>query len=243
MRMAIENQRYPAFHSSQNIIMTHIEHLHTADIVCSDGVPMTKATRAVIMLHGRGGTAEDILSLAKFFQQSAIGAQHTAFLAPQATDSTWYPYSFLAPLASNEPGLSSGLGVIQTLSEAAARAGIAPENQYFLGFSQGACLMLEFALRHAQRYGGIYAFSGGMIGPDDGTSRNYAGNFAGTPVLMGCSDRDPHIPKERFLETASLLEQLGANVTAQLYPNMPHTIVQEEITVAQQLFEVNPLKA
>jgi len=220
--------------------MTNSPHLHTADIVCSDGVPMAKAERAVIMLHGRGGTAEDILSLAKFFQQSAIGAQHTAFLAPQATDNTWYPYSFLAPIASNEPGLSSGLAVIQTLSEAAARKGIAPENQYFLGFSQGACLMLEFTLRHAQRYGGIYAFSGGMIGPDGGTLRNYEGNFAGTPVFMGCSDRDPHIPKERFLETASLLERLGANVTAQLYPNMPHTIVQEEITAAQQLFDAAP---
>lgn len=217
-------------------VMTNSEHLHTADIVRSDGVPMTKAKRAMIMLHGRGGTAEDILSLAAFFQKSDVGAHHTAFLAPQATNFTWYPYSFLSPIEANEPGLSSGLAVIQALSDAAGRAGIPPEQRYFLGFSQGACLMLEFAARTAQRYGGIYAFSGGVIGPD-GTARDYTGNFAGTPVFMGCSDIDPHIPKARFLETAELYERLGASVTSRLYPNMPHTIVQDEIAAAVQLFD------
>ena len=213
--------------------MSHHQHIHTADVVRSEGVPLSQATHVMLLLHGRGGTAMDILSLARFFQTEG---PKISFLAPEATDYTWYPNSFLAPIASNEPGLSSGLTVIKTLSDAALERGVPPERQYLLGFSQGACLMLEFAARNAQRYGGVYAFSGGVIGPD-GTPRNYAGNFAETPVFMGCSDVDPHIPKARFLETAEIYRQLGAKVTTRLYPNMPHTIVEDEIAAARQLFD------
>jgi predicted esterase len=213
--------------------MSHHQHIHTADVVRSEGVPLSQATHVMLLLHGRGGTAMDILSLTRFFQAEG---QKISFLAPEATDYTWYPHSFLAPIESNEPGLSSGLAVIKTLSDAASERGVPPERQYLLGFSQGACLMLEFAARNARRYGGIYAFSGGVVGPDH-TPRNYEGNFAETPVFMGCSDIDPHIPKARFLETSALYERLGASVTAKLYPNMPHTIVEDEIAVARQLFE------
>lgn len=215
------------------------DHRHSAEVVQSQGVPFAEAERVMFFLHGRGGTAEDILTLKQFFEPEQSNHEHRiAYIAPQATDYTWYPYSFMAPMDSNEPGLSSALAVIKTLSDAATQYGISPEKQYFVGFSQGACLMLEFAARHAQRYGGVFAFSGGVIGPE-GTPRHYAGNFVGTPVFMGCSDRDPHIPKSRFLETAELYKQLGANVTAKLYPNMPHTIVQDEVQAAQALFRTS----
>ncbi|MCU0427312.1 MAG: dienelactone hydrolase family protein [Candidatus Kapabacteria bacterium] len=210
------------------------QHRHSADALQSKGAALAEANAVIFFLHGRGGTSEDILTLRQFFTPTQP-AYNLAYLAPQATDHTWYPYSFMAPMESNEPGLSSALDVIKTLSESALQHGIPSEKQYFVGFSQGACLMLEYAARNAKRYGGIYAFSGGVIGPE-GTPRDYAGNFAGTPVFMGCSDRDPHIPKARFLETVELFSEMGAAVAAQLYPNMPHTIIQDEITQAQELF-------
>src|SRR5947199_10425052 len=193
------------------------------------GEPLESAKAAMIMMHGRGATAEDILMLADEFKQRGF-----AYLAPQAAGNSWYPNSFLAPIASNEPGLSSGLAVIASLLQQLAEAGISPERTILLGFSQGACLSLEFAARNARRYGGLAGLSGGLIGPD-GTPRNYAGSLDGTPVFLGCSDVDFHIPKERVHHTAEVLRRLGGNVTERLYPNMGHTIKQDEIDFVREM--------
>jgi predicted esterase len=177
----------------------------------------------MVMLHGRGATAEGILGLADDLAQTGF-----AYLAPQAAGDTWYPQSFLAPIASNEPWLSSALGaVVDTLARAAA-AGLPPERTILLGFSQGACLALEFAARHAQRYGGVVGLSGGLIGPD-GTPRDYPGSLGGTPVFLGCSDADPHIPRARVLHSAAVFRELGGRVTERLYPKMGHTVNDDEL--------------
>src|SRR6266851_7392037 len=191
------------------------------------GEPLASARAAMIMVHGRGATAEDILMLAEELNQPGF-----AYLAPQAAGYTWYPNSFLAPIASNEPGLSSGLAVIASLLAKLAEAGISPERTILLGFSQGACLSLEFAARNARRYGGIADLSGGLIGPDD-TPRNYPGSLAGTPVFLGCSDVDFHIPKERVQQSAEVLQRLGGQVTMRLYPRMGHTINRDELRFVQ----------
>src|SRR5947199_2757917 len=202
---------------------------HQGQPVLTTGEPLDKARAAMIMVHGRGATAEDILSLSTELNQPGF-----AYLAPQAAGYSWYPNSFLAPIASNEPGLSSGLAVIASLLEKLAEAGIPPERTILLGFSQGACLSLEFAARNARRYGGLAGLSGGLIGPD-GTPRNYAGSLDGTPVFLGCSDVDFHIPKERVHHTAEVLRRLGGNVTERLYPNMGHTIKQDEIDFVREM--------
>ena len=150
------------------------------------------------------------------------------YLAPQAAQNSWYPNSFLAPIQSNEPGLSSGLAVIASILAQLAEAGISAERTMLLGFSQGACLSLEFAARNAQRYGGLVGLSGGLIGPD-GTPRKYAGSLEGTPVFLGCSDADFHIPKERVEHSAEVLQRLGGNVTKRLYPRMGHTVIRDEV--------------
>src|SRR5438045_4696516 len=191
---------------------------HQGQPVLTAGEPLDKAKAAMIMVHGRGASAEDILSLTPELNQPGC-----AYLAPQAAGYAWYPNSFLAPIASNEPGLSSGLAVIASLLEKLAEAGIPPERTILLGFSQGACLSLEFAARNARRYGGLAGLSGGLIGPD-GTPRDYPGYLDGTPVFLGCSDVDPHIPKARVLESTEILRRLGGVVTARLYPGMGHTI-------------------
>ena len=161
-------------------------------------------------------------------------------MAPQAAGSSWYPYSFLAPMEKNEPGLSSGLARIGEAMAELEAAGIPPERTILLGFSQGACLTLEFAARNARRYGGVVGLSGGLIGPP-GTPRdfsgNYAGSFAGTPVFLGCSDRDPHIPRERVDESAAVLEKMGAEVTERIYPAMGHTVNQDELDHVRRLLE------
>jgi phospholipase/carboxylesterase len=193
------------------------------------GEPLTGARAVMILVHGRGASAADILMLADELAQPGF-----AYLAPEAANNTWYPNSFLAPLASNEPGLSSGLAVIASLLEQVNRAGIPAERVVIAGFSQGACLMLEFVARHAQRYGGVIALSGGLIGPD-GTPRDYPGSLAGTPVFLGCSDIDPHVPKERVLLSAEVLQKMGGQVTARLYPRMGHTINRDEIQAARSI--------
>lgn len=196
---------------------------HQNQPVLHSGESLHSARAAMLMVHGRGATAESILELTSQFQESGF-----AYLAPQAAHDSWYPNSFLAPITSNEPDLSSGLAVIQSLLTQIAAAGIPLERIIVLGFSQGACLSLEFVARHAQRYGGVACLSGGLIGPDD-TPRNYSGSLAGTPIFLGCSDIDPHIPKQRVQLSAEVLERLGGNVTMRLYPAMGHTVNWDEI--------------
>jgi phospholipase/carboxylesterase len=206
---------------------------HRGQAVATAGRPLEEAGGAVVMLHGRGATAGDILSLAP-----ELGRPDLAYLAPQAAGSTWYPYSFLAPLEQNEPWLSSALRAVGEVLERAAAAGVPAERTVLLGFSQGACLTLEYAARHARRYAGVVGFSGGLIGPP-GTPRDDSlddrGSLAGTPVFLGCSDRDPHVPRERVDETARVLAALGAEVTERIYPAMGHTINQEELDFARRL--------
>jgi predicted esterase len=177
----------------------------------------------MLMVHGRGARAEDILSLAAEFAQPGF-----AYLAPQAADNTWYPNRFIAPIPSNEPWLSSALGFLGSVFDHIVQNGILPERIMILGFSQGACLALEYAARNARPYGGIIGLSGGLIGPDD-TPRDYKGSLEETPVFLGCSDVDFHIPKERVHDTAEVFRRLGGEVTERLYPNMDHTINQDEI--------------
>lgn len=200
---------------------------HQGQPILAAGEPLASAKAAMIMIHGRGATAADILTLATELDRPGF-----AYLAPQAAGQTWYPNSFLAPIASNEPGLSSGLAVIASLFEQLATAGIPIERTILLGFSQGACLALEFAARNARRYGGVVGLSGGLIGPD-GTPRDYPGSLAGTPVFLGCSDVDFHIPKQRVLDSAEILQQSGGKVTARLYPGMGHTVNLDELQFVQ----------
>ena len=187
------------------------------------------------MVHGRGATAESILTLVP-----AIEMPGFAFLAPQAAGNTWYPNSFLAPIQSNEPGITSGLEAIGDVVERILTADIPLGSIMLLGFSQGACLSVEYAARHAGPYGGIACLSGGLIGPD-GTPRKYRGSFDGTLAFLGCSDSDSHIPAERVIETAAVLERMGAEVTMELYPQMGHLVNDDEIahvrTMMQQILE------
>lgn len=187
------------------------------------GPALAEARLVVILVHGRGGSATDMLGLADEFRATDV-----AYLAPQAAGQTWYPYSFMSPIHRNEPGISSGLGVLVGLVEAAGKQGAPPDRVVMLGFSQGACLTLEFAARHARRYGGVIGLSGGLIGPP-GTPRDYWGSFDGTPVFLGCSDIDPHIPVERVRESAEVFRGLGATVDERIYPGMEHTVNRDEI--------------
>jgi phospholipase/carboxylesterase len=193
------------------------------------GEPLQSARAAMIMVHGRGAMAQDILALTAELQQPGF-----TYLAPQAAGNTWYPNSFLAPIPSNEPGLSSGLAVITSILNQLAETGIPAERTILLGFSQGACLSLEYAARHARRYGGLVGLSGGLIGPDD-TPRDYPGSLAGTPVFLGCSDIDPHIPKERVEQSAEILQRLGGHVKIRLYPRMGHTVNRDELRSVQAI--------
>ena len=191
--------------------------------VLAAGTPLGQATAAMILVHGRGATAEDILSLGR-----ELGRPELAYLAPQAEGYSWYPYSFLAPMEKNEPGLSNGLALLGHLVERLGSEGIPPERTVLLGFSQGACLTLEYAARNARRFGGVAGLSGGLIGPP-GTPRDYSGSFDGTPVFLGCSDRDPHIPLARVKETTEVLTRMGAQVTERIYPAMGHTVNEDEL--------------
>lgn len=202
--------------------------MHKKEFI-SAGVKLEKASKVLIMIHGRGGSAEDMLSLASY-----LHVDEFALLAPQATNNTWYPYSFLVPTTQNEPWLSSAIELLKEITDDLLVKGIRKENIYFLGFSQGACLTLEFVTRNAARYGGVAVFTGGLIG-DEINTENYSGNFLGTPVFIGTSDPDPHVPVERVNATATLLEKMGAAVTKKIYKNMGHTISQDEIAEANRL--------
>jgi len=194
------------------------------------GEPLETARAAMILVHGRGASAADIMTVGAELMHAGF-----AYLAPEAAGDAWYPNPFTAPLETNEPYLSSALGLLESLVQT-VNAKVPHERLILLGFSQGACLMLEFAARHARRYGGLIAFSGGLIGPD-GTPRDYPGSFQGTPAFIGCSDVDPHIPKERVIEAGDVLKRMGANVTVRLYPNMAHTVNADEIHTVAQVVE------
>jgi predicted esterase len=205
--------------------------LHQGGPVHTSGLPLAEAKAAMILIHGRGASAVGMLELAKVLHQPGF-----AYLAPQAANHTWYPYSFLAPIEHNEPWLSSALETIADLLSQVEAAGIPAERTVLAGFSQGACLASEFVARHAQRYGSLLLFSGGLIGPP-GTPRDYPGSLASTPVFIGCSDTDPHIPLERVHETTASLEKLGAQVSEVIYPNMGHTIIQDQIDRAMKIVQ------
>jgi len=202
--------------------------MHTKKIITS-GKALAAADRALIMVHGRGGSAEDILSLA-----DDLPVADFALLAPQATGHSWYPYSFMAPPAQNQPWLESALGLLKELVDGVRSHGIAEDKIWFLGFSQGACLTLEFVTRNAARYGGVAAFTGGLIG-DRLYPENYKGDFGGTPVFIGTGDHDPHVPLQRVEATTARLRGMNAIVTEKVYPGRPHTILPDEIVQASRI--------
>ncbi len=204
---------------------------HAGQPVLRRGPASEPARLAVILVHGRGDSASGILGLVDEFD-----APDVMWMAPQAAGNTWYPYSFLAPMEQNEPGLTSGLSVIGDLVEQLEAEGIGADRVVLMGFSQGACLAQEFAARHARRYHAIIGLSGGLIGPP-GTPREYVGSFDGTPVFLGCSDVDPHIPVDRVHESASVFARMGAVVDKRIYPRMGHTVNRDEIQAAGTLLE------
>jgi len=193
------------------------------------GKSLDQAEKVMIMVHGRGGSAEDILGLAEH-----LNVAEFALVAPQASGNTWYPQSFLAPRASNEPSLSNALATLRETVSHLEEAGFSKSQIYFLGFSQGACLTLDFVASNAARYGGVVAFTGGVIG-DQVDHRNYHGDFDGTPIFIGSSDPDMHVPVSRVKESTALLEGMGAQVTEIIYENMGHTISHAEITQVNKL--------
>jgi phospholipase/carboxylesterase len=202
--------------------------MHQKEIVTA-GKKLQEAKKALIMLHGRGASADDILRLTSF-----LNIEEFSILAPQATNNTWYPYSFLAPRIQNEPWLSSALDLLTDVVEDINNAGIPKDQIYFLGFSQGACLTLEYITRNAAKWGGAVAFTGGLIG-DKLYSENYGGDFQKTPIFIGTSNPDPHVPVERVKETTVFLKNMNASVTEKVYQNMGHTISEDEIDKANQL--------
>jgi phospholipase/carboxylesterase len=191
--------------------------------VLTAGAPLDRARAAAIMLHGRGGSAEDILALGAEFGFSDI-----AYLAPQAANHSWYPYSFLTPFAQNEPHLSNALATVGAAFDHLARAGLSAARVALIGFSQGGCVALEYVARNARRYGAVAGLSAGLIGPP-GSARAYPGSLAGTPAFLGCSDVDGHIPLARVHESRDVLGKLGADVTERIYPGMGHTVNADEI--------------
>jgi predicted esterase len=203
--------------------------LHQGQPVLRAGVPLEQAKAAMIMVHGRGASAYDILGIA-----GELALDNFIYLAPQAAGNTWYPNRFVESLESNEPFLSSALATVGDLVSYVEQHGIPTEKIMLLGFSQGACLALEYAARNAKRYGGVVALSGGLIGPD-GTPRDYAGSLSGTPVFLGCSNVDFHIPEYRVHESAEVMRKLGGAVTEKIYPNMGHTVNADEIKSVQEM--------
>jgi predicted esterase len=211
--------------------MTSSTDPHAGSPVVTAGPPLTEASAAVIAIHGRGAAPTDILAL-----RPAIERRDVAWLAPAAVGRRWYPNRFTADIASNEPDLGSALRRIETLVGDLVTQGMAHEHIVFLGFSQGACLSSEFVARHPRRWGGLVVLSGGLIGPP-GTVWNTPGSLAGTPVFLGCSDVDDHIPRERVDESAAMLEGMGGEVTLRIYPGMGHTVSADEIGHARAVID------
>jgi predicted esterase len=208
--------------------MAHVDP-HAGQPVLRMGPALPEARLAVVAIHGRGASAEDILGLVR-----EVAAPDIAFFAPRAAGSSWYPYSFLSPIPQNEPYLSSALRLVAALVDDIAAAGVPHARIGVMGFSQGACLSLEFAARHARQYAAVIALSGGVIGPP-GTPRDYRGTMDGTPVFLGCSDIDPHIPVERVHESAEVFRRLDAAVDERIYPRMGHTVNGDELRALQSL--------
>jgi predicted esterase len=206
---------------------------HRGQPILRHGPPPGAARLAIVAVHGRGAAASDILSVAR-----ELALEDVAFVAPDAAGHTWYPYSFLAPMSDNEPYLSSALALLERVVEDLRRE-IPAQRIGLLGFSQGACLSVEFAARHARRYAAVVGFSGGVIGPS-GTPRDYKGAMDGTPVFLGCSDMDPHIPLDRVHETADVFRRLGASVDERIYPRMGHLVNFDEIEAVRALLSPEP---
>ena len=204
---------------------------HADQPVLTAGADLAHSSAAVIMVHGRNASPANILDLVPALDRPSL-----SYLAPSAAGRTWYPYSFLAPIPDNEPGISSGLFVLDRLIGDLNRRGIAKSRIALLGFSQGACLAAEFSVRHADRFGGLIVFSGGLIGPP-GTEWNYPGTFEGAPVFLGCSNMDPHIPLARVEESAAVFARMGASVTTRIYPGMGHLVNEDEIVHARAILD------
>ncbi len=207
---------------------------HAAGAVLQAGVPLAEAATVIVLLHGRGGSAEDILQLG-----SALRLPRVAYLAPQAAGSTWYPQSFLAPRSANEPYLSSALAKVASVVRSAEQAGFERSRIAIAGFSQGSCLATEFVASHPSRYSGLVAFTGGLIGPPGSLQQLLrqpeTSELAGTPVLFSSGDPDPHVPWARVEESAAILRSMGASVTAKRHPGRPHTVTPEELQLAREL--------
>lgn len=204
---------------------------HAGQPVLHAGPSIADARLVCVLLHGRGASAEDILGLAR-----ELSVADVAFVAPQAAGGTWYPYSFLASIQRNEPYLTSALRAVERLVDGLAGKKVSRDRIAIAGFSQGACLTLEFAARNAGRYAAVVALTGGLIGPPE-TPRDYGGSFDGTPIFIGSSDVDPHVPLERVHESTAVLTRMGAVVDERIYPGMPHTVNQDELHAMDALLK------
>jgi len=207
--------------------------IHEGQPMLEAGASLADASIAMIVLHGRGASGEDAIDLGRLFTRTT---KNVALLAPQAAGGTWYPQRFFASLDENEPYLTSAIGVVAEIIEELPARGFEREQVMLVGFSQGACLALEFAARHPHRYAGIVGLSGAVIGPP-GTKREAEGSLKKTPIFLGCSDRDPHVPLPSVRESAVLLRELGGDVTERIYPGMPHIVSEDEIAVVTGLVE------
>jgi len=204
---------------------------HANTPIITAGPAPEQADATIVLVHGRGSSAEDMIGL-----YEELNAPRCAALAPQAAGHTWYPHSFLAPLEVNQPYLDSALDRLETIVGDLLSRGIPSERISLVGFSQGACLALEFAARHARHYGAVIGLTGGLIGPP-GTPRNYPGSLAGTSVFLGSGDPDPHVPFERVQETERVLTAMGASVELRRNPGMPHTINDDELEACRALMK------
>jgi len=204
---------------------------HGGQPVVAEGVPLETSRAVMIMVHGRSAGPRNILDLVPRLDRKGF-----TYLAPTAANKTWYPYSFMADTAKNEPGLSSALGVLEQLVADVVARGIPKNRIVLIGFSQGACLTAEFAARHADRFGGVILYCGGLIGPP-GTVWDESKSFAGTPIFLGCGDTDAHVPKDRVDESAAVFTRMGATVTERIYPGMGHLVNDEEIAFGQAIMD------